>query len=126
MSISPLFISQTDETPEVSFNISRGQLNITGRSLPENAHTFYQPLIDWVREYVHQPAQTTEMNIKLDYFNSSSGRFLLELLSVMEEKLKDKKNIRVKWYSEQDDELMIEKGEEFSSLLDIPFEFVKH
>ena len=124
MSIQPLHIPQTEETPEINFNDTQGRLIISGRSLPENAHMFYQPLIDWVKQYAAHPAGRTELDIKLEYFNSSSGRFLLELLSVLEEKLKDKQSVVVRWYSEHEDELMIEKGEEFSSLLEIPFEFV--
>jgi hypothetical protein len=51
---------------------------------------------------------------------SSSGRYILELLSTLEKKGID--NVKVVWCAEKDDELMVEKGEEFSSLVDLPFE----
>jgi hypothetical protein len=59
------------------------------------------------------------LKINLDYFNSSSGRYILELLACLEEK---KELVRIVWLCEKEDELMIEKGEEFKSLVDLPFE----
>lgn len=119
-----LEIKASTETPEVRFNKDTGVLHISGRSLPEDAFSFYQPIIDWVEAFLKiNPLQKVELNFDLDYFNSSSGRYLLELLSIFESKSKPGM-ARIKWYAEEDDELMVEKGNELKSLIKLPFEVI--
>lgn len=111
----------TIDTPEVRFDDAMGVLEIKGRSLPEDAWSFYKPVIEWARGIDMNGARKLRVELFLEYFNSSSSRYLLELLATLESKARDRVN--VVWFSENDDELMIEKGEEFSGLLSLPFEF---
>lgn len=111
----------TIDTPEVIFDEAKGLLEIKGRSLPEDAWSFYKPVIEWARGIDMNGASKLRVELFLEYFNSSSSRYLLELLATLENKAKDR--VRVVWFSETDDELMMEKGEEFSGLLSLPFEF---
>lgn len=114
-------IKATADTPEVHFEASTGELQIKGRSLPEDAWSFYKPLIEWAIEEGQQVQACLKIVLHLDYFNSSSGRFLLEMLAAFESRGEGKTEIF--WVSDDDDELMQEKGEEFSDLLNIPFRF---
>ena len=59
--------------------------------------------------------------IFLDYFNSSSGRYLLEFLMVAEQK---SHLFDVRWLVESDDEVMLEKGNEFKYILSMPMKMV--
>ena len=43
-----LFIAKTDDTPEIDFNPETKEMKMTGRSLPEDVTTFYQPVLDWL------------------------------------------------------------------------------
>ncbi|MFN8775473.1 MAG: DUF1987 domain-containing protein [Flavobacteriales bacterium] len=122
--LQPIELKATEDTPEVRFSAADGLLVISGRSLPENAWQFYQPLIDWTRAYCAASAQETLLELKLDYFNSSSGRFLFELLTILENRAGDKSKVQVNWHVDHDDELMIEKGQELKGLLEIPFRIV--
>jgi hypothetical protein len=118
-----LHIERTEDTPEVLFDPGAGLFSLVGRSLPENAYNFFKPLIDFTKQYVtSQNGKSTNLTFKLDYFNSSSGRFIFEMLTIFEESYKKHQQVKVKWLVEKDDELMIEKGEELKSLLDMPFE----
>jgi hypothetical protein len=92
---------------------------IEGRSLPENAHQFYQPLIDWFAVLLSQKGQTVELDIYLDYYNSSTGRYLMELMLSLEEGSRNN-NIGILWRADAEDEIMLEKGEEYRVLLKIP------
>jgi len=125
LSIQSLYIAQTEETPEVNFNVETGKLLLRGRSLPEDAFSFFKPLIDWSNKYFEQTTGEVNFEIQLDYFNSSSGRYLMELLVKMEVVCTDHLCVKITWKVEEDDEVMIEKGEEFRDLVDIPFEIVK-
>jgi hypothetical protein len=118
-----LHIEKTEDTPEVHFDPGQGFFSLVGRSLPENAYNFFKPLIDFTKQYVTAHTnRSTDLTFKLDYFNSSSGRFIFEMLTIFEESYKKQQPVKVKWLVDKDDELMIEKGEELKSLLDIPFE----
>lgn len=121
-----LHISQTEDTPEVHFNIETGIFRIIGRSLPENAYNFYQPILSFTSSYLSNHGKTpVALEFKMDYFNSSSGRFIFELLTMIEESKYGKTDFKITWLVESDDELMIEKGEELQSLLDLSFEIQK-
>ncbi len=111
----------TADTPEVRFEAAKAQLWITGRSLPEDAWSFYKPLIEWAAGEGQQLQTKLTVILHLDYFNSSSGRFLLEMLAALESR--GDQQTEIVWISDADDELMQEKGEEFSDLLNIPFKF---
>jgi hypothetical protein len=120
-----LHIERSEDTPEVSFDASSGMYSILGRSLPENAYNFYHPVIDFVKSNIIKTGIKNTFIIQLDYFNSSSGRFIFELLTVLEEYQLSENTLQVIWKVEKDDELMIEKGEELQSMLKIPFQIEK-
>lgn len=120
-----LNISSSEDTPEVRFDISAGEFFIKGRSLPENAFNFYSPILEFIKSHKLTKGIRNIFTIHLDYFNSSSGRFLFELLTILEQSDYSKEWLIVKWIVESDDELMIEKGEELQSMLDLHFEIEK-
>ena len=64
--MNSLVIRKTDSTPEISF-LQKGELTITGRSLPEDVHKFYDPLIDWVKKY---EGDKVKVELKLEYLNT--------------------------------------------------------
>lgn len=123
MKLTSLHIAATDETPEVLLTVDGEECSILGKSLPENAFDFYEPVLQWIRLYSEKIEKPLRLNIKFDYFNSSSGRYLFELLHTLE-KSKYKENYRVIWITDKDDELMFEKGLELKSLCDIAFDLV--
>ena len=100
-----LFIQKTRSTPEIDFKIS-GELIITGRSLPEDVHRFYDPVVDWVEEL---ECENLILDLKLEYLNTSSTKKILTLLLTINENLKIK-NITVNWYYESDDMEMEDLG----------------
>ena len=106
----------------MDFNTESRVFLIRGRSLPEDAFSFYTPLIERLEDYFNQMSGEVEFQIALDYFNSSSGRYLMEMLYKLESQLRSNQLLKVTWIAEVDDEVMIEKGEEFKSLIKLPFE----
>ena len=100
-----LSIQQTDATPEIDFNLN-GNLKITGRSLPEDVHKFYDPIIEWVKQL---KSDHVKVDIKLEYLNTSSTKKVLNLLILLDE-TEFVKRVDVKWYYEFDDLDMEEVG----------------
>lgn len=97
--------------------------SINGRSMPENAFEFYDTVLRWVKEYSNTLNVPLILEMKFQYFNSSSSRYIFEILNVLE-RSRFKENYRIIWISERNDDLMIEKGEELKSLSDLVFEVV--
>ena len=119
-----LIIEGTHKTPAVKFIAESGKLEISGKSIPENSIGFYQPLYSWIDEYNQNPAPNTEVAIMLEYFNTSSSKCLLDIFRKAELiKKSGKSNVTVQWHYETDDEDMMEAGQDYDSLIDLPFQF---
>ena len=67
-----LFIEATSRTPQIDFNHLTGELILFGKSIPENAAKVYEPLIEWINEYIKSPRHITNLRLNLEYFNSAS------------------------------------------------------
>ncbi len=119
-----LILKPTYNSPSVSFDAQTGLLEIGGRSIPEHANMFYEKLITWVKEYALTKPPKTEVNIKLDYLNSSSHKYLIELLEKLESIHTNGNQILVNWYFEEDDDEIKETGHECSELVKVPFNFI--
>jgi len=70
--ITGKYVEGTAKTPKVEFSHLIGELVLEGRSIPENAAKVYEPLLAWINEYVKSPSNTTNLHLKLEYFNSAS------------------------------------------------------
>ncbi len=121
-----LRIEGSSKTPDVNFDPEKGVVEIKGRSIPENSIEFYKPLIDWLNEYSEKPQTSTEVNIQLEYFNTSSSKCILDLFKKMEQiNEADNSNIKINWYYESDDEDMLEAGEDYDAIIKIPFKMIE-
>ena len=119
-----LFIKGNNKTPTVELVAGKGHLSFSGKSIPENTISFFQPIFDWVDEYIKEPNEQTTFVIKLEYFNTSSSKALIEIFRKFEKLFKSGKEVLIQWYYEQDDEDMQETGEDFRELLKIPVELI--
>ena len=114
-----LLLEGTEDTPKVLLDKSNGIFEISGRSLPEDSAEFFQPVLDWINDYSLDPNETTDFTFKLEYFNTASSKLILDVLSALE----DIEGAKIIWYFHEDDEDMEEAGEEFSELVELPFEY---
>ena len=118
-----LTLEGTPKTPTVSFSKDAGVLEIKGRSIPENSIEFYKPLLDWIGEYGSASKPETQINIKLEYFNTSSSKCILDVFKKLETLANTKMTIN--WYYEEDDEDMLEAGEDYQAIISIPFKMIQ-
>jgi hypothetical protein len=112
----------SSKTPEVDFN-SSGELLLKGRSIPENSIEFYKPLIEWLETYAESPSSTTVLSVQLEYFNTSSSKCILDVFKKLESV--SGSEISIKWHYEEDDEDMLEAGEDYDAIIDLPFEMIE-
>lgn len=116
-----LIIKGTEKTPSVALN-NNGVLKIEGRSIPEDAAKFFKPLLDWTKDFT---TGEIRVDIKLEYFNTSSSKFILELLRLLENN-PDNNNILVNWFYEEGDLDVLESGQYFESIIGIPFKYIEY
>ena len=115
----------TAKTPEILFDADNGILRIKGRSIPENSIKFYKPIMDWLDQYSKNPNASTTIYIELEYFNTSSSKCILDIFKKLERIHNNNTEVAISWYYEPDDEDMLEAGEDYQSLIDIPFQMVE-
>lgn len=115
----------TPKTPYVKLDGEKGLVEIKGRSIPENSVEFYKPLIDWLDKYGNVPLEVTNVNIQLEYFNTSSSKCILDIFKKLELIYKKGSKVQINWYYEEDDEDMFEAGEDYQSIIDIPFSMIE-
>lgn len=123
-----LKIKASKDTPGIIFDLENNLFTIEGNSLPENAATFYKPVYENFLQCLEQRQQGLNLTLDLNYLNSSSVKFIFALLMKMEEAFKqsNQSSHKVIWRYKKEDELMKQKGEEFSSFLSIPFETIDY
>jgi hypothetical protein len=107
--------------PTVDFNKDTGVCELSGESYLEDTVDFYNPLLDWLREYKNELKKPLTFNFKLTYFNTSSSRCILDILYILKEYEDEGGEIAVNWYFDKDDIDMEEEVEDYTieSELDI-------
>ena len=122
-----LKIAATEDTPNVVFDYENGEFIISGRSLPEDVTTFYQPVLEWLDGFSSNPKDGAKFHFKLEYFNTASSKILLDVFMKIEEISENSgKTFTIVWYSQDSDDDMLEAGEEYSELVTVPFEYVTY
>jgi hypothetical protein len=119
-----LRISPTKNTPEIMLNPT-GTILIKGRSIHENVTDFFEPVEDWISEYIGAPAEVTSVDLSLEYFNSASAKVFIHLLQKISYVTLKRKKFVINWYYEDGDDDILERGEYFASVLDVRFNFIK-
>ena len=123
MLLSVKHIAPTNSTPGV-FLDPGGTITIKGRSMNKNDAEFYKQIESWIDIYVHNPADTTCVDIYLEYFNGVNSIIFNSLLKkISNVKLKNKELV-INWYYEEDDDNILAQGENISSVLDIPINLI--
>ncbi|HON18443.1 MAG TPA: DUF1987 domain-containing protein [Salinivirgaceae bacterium] len=116
----------TEDTPSVILDAQNDLFEISGRSLPEDVAAFYEPILDWLDRYAQSPNEKTVFNFKLVYFNTASSKLLLDILLKLEEIYEAGNDVLIRWHYPEDDEDMQEAGEEYSDIVEVPFEQVSY
>ncbi len=120
-----LIIEATEDTPSIDFNPENFDLKISGRSLPEDVITFFQPVMDWLDELEQSSDNECVLNVNLEYFNTASSKLILDILMKLEDiHLDTSNNVKVIWSHDARDIDMEEAAEEYSELVELPFEVV--
>jgi len=114
-----LQIPETKRSPKIDFDPQSGILAMSGKSIPEYTDVFYNPIIEWISNYCDNTAAVTTFDLNFEYLNSSSKKFLLDMIKMV--KAKDA-TLQVKWHHEKDMDDIMDEGTLLGRLCDIEFE----
>ena len=118
-------LEATNTTPKVVIDPVANVFEISGESRPENTSKFYTPIVNWFDGYRASlyfqksslgKAKKTSVVFKLDYFNSTSAKFILDIFFQLERIIKEGYEAEIVWHYDKRDTDMHESGEEFSKL----------
>lgn len=117
-----LEIEKTKFSLHIHCDVNTGKCAMIGSSYPENAFEFFTPVLLWMERYISEKAGPLALELRLEYLNTSSSKCILDLFKMLEDYRRQDGDVNVIWYYEQDDEDMMETGEEFLEDLKLPFE----
>ena len=109
----------TKKTPWIQ--LEPGKFFIMGRSIPENPGDFYRPVLEWISQYSVNPEDTIKIDIGFEYINTSSTKWIFNILKELSELNGIGLRASVTWFYEQGDEDMCELGFILRPLVECPF-----
>ena len=127
-----LHIEATRNTPEIFLSTSKNQFFICGKSAPEDVRGIYYPVLEWIIEFVDETLKNSPFTsenplmfkIDLAYFNSSSAKFLFDILTHLRELKEKSVPATIEWYYEEEDVDLMEAGEDLAGLTGHKFEYI--
>lgn len=130
-----LIIEPVEFTPKVVFDPENNYFEISGKSRPEDVSGFYEPVLNWLSNYMKEVLDNSEkvftedrpmiFNFKFEYFNSASSKMIFDILKKIRFFNNEGLPIRINWYYFEDDEDIMDSGEELSKLVKLPFNFIE-
>ena len=117
-------VEATDFSPKVVLDPENNIFEISGISRPENANDFYEPIVQWLNIYIQNPNEVTRVKFNFDYFNTSSLKYFLMILSKFREITDSNAKLEIIWYYDKVDESMFEAGKSLEELSELEFDFV--
>lgn len=129
-----LNIEPTHLSPAIRFIPELNDFSIRGMSAPEDVRALYYPVIEWIDKFYGELlrgeykifSETNPLTLKIDlnYFNSASAKFLLDILLELKKIRESGTPFVVEWYYEEDDIDMKEAGEDISELVEIELKYI--
>ena len=120
-----LLIEPGHKTPHVLLD-EAGYIELKGKSIPENSVQFYKQIFDWLDNYAANPKESTKVLVQLEYFNTSSSKCILDIFRIMDSiHNSGRSKVTIAWLYDEEDEDMMETGEDYQTIVKIPFTISK-
>lgn len=123
MDVKEVHILPTNKTPEIILKPA-GVIKISGRAIDESRSVFSDQIMGWIDSYLLNPAKSTELSIDLEYLNSYNSIVLASVIRKLALLKQQSKSLVIKWFIDEDDDDLLERGKYISSTFNIPIEFI--
>ena len=104
-------------TPAIKYEPAHAWFRVVGSSIPENASSFYAPVVAWLRTHINELPDGCAFEFSMPYFNSSSLKAVYLMLAEIKRAMDHGKRFTLTWYVEDDDDFMLEAGQTYSEML---------
>lgn len=82
-------------TPAITATWESGLVVIAGESYPENTFEIFDPLISWVETFLADAGRRLQLDLQLNYLNTSSIRAIIDVFELLESANSDGKEVLV-------------------------------
>ena len=103
-----------------------GEINLKGNSILEDPKVFFEPVQNWIDDYLKQPEERTTINLKLEYVDTASIHGIQEILARLRVLKNRGHEIIVNWYYDIDDPELLELGEIMDTRLKMDLNLIKY
>ncbi len=127
-----LIIEPTANSPRIVLDPEARAFEFSGESRPENVRKFYLPILEWLESYTTEQENLQEdertfglqCQFNFEYFNSTSAKYILDIFKSLNAIAALGIEIEIKWLYEEDDEDMLEVGQEMSRMSKLSFDYI--
>lgn len=130
-----LHFEPTHNTPFISCDATKNIMTIQGESRPENVRAFYSNVFSWIDTYekslfylssLSNHEKTITLNFKLDYFNSSSLKIFMDIITRLHNISKNVIHVKliINWFYDDDDDDMLDSGKEFEKMTGVTMNYI--
>jgi len=119
-----IYVKKTKKTPLISLDLNENIFQIKGPSFSEDILSVYDPVIKWMDKNLPQLENELTCEFYFTVLNSASHKKIFQILIILNGFMDRGKKIKVKWYYDEDDEDIMEMGEDLTELINLPFELV--
>lgn len=126
-----LMMDQKQSSPKVILDPEKKIFIISGESRPPDVREFYGQVLEWLKDFEAYLMKSDDkqdpviFNFNFEYFNSSSGKLILDICKFLGTLRLKGFNIMINWHFEKNDDDMLEAGKEISRIVKFPFEYVE-
>jgi hypothetical protein len=104
---------RTTSTPYILIDEENSYMRFEGRSFHENVVEFYSGVNNWLDAYLVTDFGVFTFDCEMNYFNSSTSKLLHNVLTKLDECASGRKKVIVNWITTEDNDIIIECGEDF-------------
>ena len=109
------YIEGDEFIPEINFDPDKDILCIAGESYHEYTGEFFEPIFEWIEDYIKLPGRKIKLKFRMDYFNTASSKCFYDIIEILNVYAQDNAgDLEVSWYYEEDDFDMLESGEDYA------------
>ncbi|MDA3954206.1 MAG: DUF1987 domain-containing protein [Bacteroidales bacterium] len=120
-----LEVLENHSCPNINMNAYDGKIEIRGNSMPENALSFYNPIIEWIDKYSEFPNPVTEITFQMNLLNTSSTKLFSDIFKIINKIVESgKSTVNIIWYYSYGDDDIQEVGVDFKEFTKANFELV--
>ena len=128
-----LIIEPTANSQLIVLDPESRNFEFSGESRPENVRKFYLPILEWLEAYTAEQEKLKDdertfgllCQFNFEYFNSTSAKYILDIFKSLNAISTLDIKLEIKWLYEEDDEDMLEVGQEMSRMSKLSFEYIK-